>query len=292
MNWLTLDGRAPLILAHRGASGLRPEHTLDGYALGLAQQADVIEPDLVPSADGILFARHEPALARSSDVAARPAFASRGRDGDWWSVDLSAAEIDQLRARQPFPGRGVEHDDRHAIPRFSAVLDWAASAAHERQRDVILYPEIKHPNEFAARGLDPVPMFVEVARAIPSSVQVWVQCFEAEPLRRVCEATGLPCALLLDSEDDWSLAITAHGEWLSRLGVNKKMLSRALLDQAHARGLAVDAWTFRDDAVGQGYASIDAELTAALRLGIDGAFCDFPATAVAVRQRLASLAAS
>ena len=81
MSWNTLDHSPPLIIAHRGASGLRPEHTLEGYALALEQGADVIEPDLVPSADGVLFARHDAGLARSTDIASREAFRGRSRDG-------------------------------------------------------------------------------------------------------------------------------------------------------------------------------------------------------------------
>ena len=64
LGWKTLDGRAPLLIAHRGASGYRPEHTLEAYALGIEQGADFIEPDLVLSQDGVLHARHEPMLAR------------------------------------------------------------------------------------------------------------------------------------------------------------------------------------------------------------------------------------
>ena len=102
MSWDTLDRSPPLIIAHRGASGLRPEHTLEGYALALEQGADVIEPDLVPSADGVLFARHDAGLARSTDIAAREAFRMRQRDGDWPCDSLAASEMDSLRAVQPF----------------------------------------------------------------------------------------------------------------------------------------------------------------------------------------------
>jgi glycerophosphoryl diester phosphodiesterase len=292
MNWNTRDGQPPLILAHRGASGLRPEHTLEGYTLALQQGADVIEPDLVPSADGVLFARHEPTLARSTDISRLAQFAARQRDGEWSSLDLSAAELDALRARQPFPGRSTAFDDQYRVPRFAAILDWAAQAAADRGRPLILYPEIKHPSEFATRGVDPVPLFIAAVQALPAHVSVWVQCFEAEPLRRVHAATGLHCALLLDADDDWRAAIAAHGGWLSRLGVNKTLLGPELLDLAHTRGLAVDAWTFRDDALGAGFAGIEYEMQAAMRLGADGLFCDFPATGIAARGAMAPLDAA
>src|SRR3546814_5973930 len=97
--WSTLDGKPPLILAHRGASGPLPEHTLVGYALGLGQGADVIEPDLVPSADGVLYARHEPALRNSTNISALPEFAPYRHDDEWWSVTLRAEQLDRQIGR-------------------------------------------------------------------------------------------------------------------------------------------------------------------------------------------------
>lgn len=292
MNWQTLSGAPPQIIAHRGASGLRPEHTLEGYALALAQGADVIEPDLVPSRDGVLFARHEPKLARSTDIASRTEFADRRRDGDWLSIGLDAADIDTLRAVQPYPGRSRAYDGLHAIPRFSEILRWAERAAAERGRPVILYPEIKHPGELAAAGHDPLPRFLEAVATLPAGLEVWVQCFEPEPLRRVFDATGMRCCLLLDKDADWRAAIADHGGWLFSLGVSKRLLVDAtgqptgLLEAAHAAGLRIDAWTFRDDAVAPGFARVADELIAAMRLGVDGVFCDFPATGRRVRDGL------
>jgi len=292
MPWNTFDQTAPIVIAHRGASGLRPEHTIEGYSLALSQGADVIEPDLVPSADGVLFARHEPNLARSTDVFLRPEFAERQRDGAWHSDELLAVELDTLRALQPFPGRSDGHDRQFALPRWSAIIDWAARMARSRGSAVTLYPEIKEPSALARRDSDPVPAFIESVTHLPDNVIVWVQCFEAEPLRRVHDATGLPCALLLDSRADWRMAIKANSAWLARAAVSKKLLTTGngqasgVVEAAHAAGLRVDAWTFRDDSVGEGYANVEDELVAAMRLGIDGLFCDFPATGLAARKRL------
>jgi glycerophosphoryl diester phosphodiesterase len=292
MPWNTLDQSAPVVIAHRGASGLRPEHTMEGYALALAQGADVIEPDLVPSADGVLFARHEPNLARSTDIFSRPEFAERQRDGAWHSDDLLAVELDTLRAQQPYPGRSLAFDGQFALPRWTGMIAWAARMAQSRGSPVALYPEIKDPSALARRDSDPVPAFIESVAGLPVDVTVWVQCFEVEPLRRVFAATRLPCALLLNAEADWRAAIKAHASWLARIAVNKRLLRTAsgqdagLVAAAHSAGLRVDAWTFRDDAVGDGYAGIEDELAAAMRLGVDGLFCDFPATALALRNRL------
>lgn len=294
MRWNTFEQTAPIVIAHRGASGLRPEHTMEGYALALNQGADVIEPDLVPSADGILFARHEPNLARSTDIFSRPEFADRQRDGAWHSEELLAAELDTLRALQPFSGRSVAFDGQFAVPRWSNIVAWAARMAQARAATVTLYPELKHPAALARRDVDPVPAFIASVADLPPGVAVWVQCFEVEPLRRVHQATGLPCALLLDVEADWRAAIKAHGSWLARIAVSKHSLRTAsgqdsgLIAAAHGAGLRVDAWTFRDDAVADGHAGIQQEIAAAMRLGVDGVFCDFPATGLAVRAGLAA----
>jgi len=292
MHWRTLDGSKPLIIAHRGASGPCPEHTLEAYALALEQGADVTEPDLVPSADGVLFARHDEGLARSTDIAERSVFSARKRDGDWRSEALVASEIDTLRAIQPDPGRSPEFDGRFAVPRWQSVMEWAANAARSRGAPVILYPELKRPAAFAAHGVDPVRCFIDSVAGIPAGVEVWVQCFEAEPLRRVHEATGLPCCLGIDAGADWSALIREHGSWLSSLGVKKNLVhgdpgrEAGLLEAAHAAGLRVDAWTYRDDRVGAGYDSVQDELRDALTAGVDGLFCDFPATGLAVRDSL------
>jgi glycerophosphoryl diester phosphodiesterase len=293
MIWNTVDGNRPLVIAHRGASGLLPEHTLVAYALGLGQGADVIEPDLVPTADGVLIARHEPSLAHSTDVASHAEFSARRRDGDWLSTDFSAEEIARLRALQPFEGRSRQHDGYHGVPSWPQLLEWGAQAALERGQQIRLYPELKHPAKFAARGLDPVPQFVDSLQRLPSGVEVWVQCFEHEPLRRVHAATGLPCTLLLAHADDWRAALAAHAGWLHGLGVDKRLLwhaparSSGLIEEAHAAGLRVHPWTYRDDRVGEGHSDVRSELAAAFRLGVDGVFCDFPATGVAVRRTLA-----
>jgi glycerophosphoryl diester phosphodiesterase len=293
MQWRTLDKSPPLIIAHRGASGPRPEHTLEAYQFGLDQGADVIEPDLVPSADGVLFARHDAGMARSTDIAGRSAFRDRAHDGDWRSDMLGANDIDSLRAIQPFPTRAQEFNGRFPVPRWQAVLDWAATAARERRAPVILYPEIKRPAEFIARGVDPVQSFIESVATIPDGVEVWVQCFDADALRRVHEATGLRCCLGIDVDADWLDSIRQHGSWLTSLGVNKKLLRAAapgggtLVDAAHAARLRVDAWTFRDDRIGGGFATVREELSDALATGIDGLFCDFPETGLAARRSIA-----
>ena len=291
MRWQTLDGSPPLVIAHRGASGLLPEHTLEAYQLGLEQGADIIEPDLVPSAEGILFARHDPGMSRSTDVASRPEFRGRQVEGEWPCNALEAAVLDRLRATQPFPARSQAFNGAFGVPRWRDVLSWAGRAAHARGRAVTLYPELKSPARFIASGADPVTDFIQSVASIPGGVIIMVQCFEPAALQRVQEATGLPCSLAVDAQVDWRQCLREHGAWITGLVADKRLLSATgpgdggLVEAAHAAGIRVDAWTFRDDQVAGGYRDVREELAAAMSAGVDGLFCDFPATALALRSQ-------
>ncbi len=288
MRWATLNGRAPQIIAHRGASGRFPEHVLPGYQAALEEGADILEPDLVMSRDGQLVCRHDLGLSRSTDIATRSEFSARQHDGDWWCWDFDAAEIASLGAVQPFPGRDSAMNGRYAPPSFAEAIDWAAGQARARGSKLVLYPELKHPAELAARNLDPVPAFLAHCAALPKEVELLVQCFEVAPLRRVIESSGLPGMLLVDSRGVPHAAIREHNSWLSGIALSKRWLlgsdGDALVTQAHQAGLSVDAWTLRDDQAAEGFPNVQRELQHLMQLGVDRLFCDFPATAVAERR--------
>lgn len=301
MTWRTLDGQPTRIIAHRGASGYRPEHTLAAYDLGLELGADVIEPDLVICANGSLVVRHDAGLARSTSVASVPAFASRRRPGwdgteDWWITDFTESDLAQLRARQPFPSRDARWTNL-PVPLFRDVLAWMAS--RRQQRSFALYPEIKHPEEFLAAGLDATARLIDDLRAHqldgPDS-PVWVQCFRMGPLHRVHERIGNPVFGLLESRhvgDPASLRKHAQEHpWLSGHALPKSALFApegvdrvALL---HDLGQSVHAWTIRDDQVAAGFDNAEAELQRLFSIGVDAVFCDFPDTAIAARRRFDS----
>ncbi len=213
-----------LVVAHRGASGYRPEHTLAAYELAIAQGADFIEPDLVPTKDGELIARHENELSATTDVADRPEFADRRTvktvDGvrveGWFSEDFTLAEIRTLRARTPWPALRPEaaaEDGRHAIPTFAEVI--ALARDHP---GVGVYPETKHPTWFERAGTrlggepiatDVTRLLVEtlVAEGFTDPARVVIQSFEVGNLvrlrRELLPAAGLdlPLVQLLGNAD-------------------------------------------------------------------------------------------
>ena len=155
-NYNTLDGRSPLVIAHRGASAYFPEETLEAYRLAIAFGADVIEPDLVMTRDGVLVARHDVTLNTSTDIADHPEFASRKRAGengdgeavaaDWFICDFTLAELKTLRAKSPNHPAAQAYDGLFRIATFQEILDLIRLKARETGRVVSVYPETKNPS--------------------------------------------------------------------------------------------------------------------------------------------------
>jgi len=264
VNWPTLDGKAPLIIAHRGASGYLPEHTLEAYALAIEQGADVVEPDLVFTKDGVLVARHDRYLSTTTNVADKPEFARRKRANtdpktpqreDWWVEDFTLGELKTLRARQPFPGRSKEHDDKFEIPTFAEMLTLVAAKAKEAGRPVGVYPETKHPAFFASIGHNfeaPLLKALEGFGAGP----VFIQSFEPEILKRLKGRTNAKLVQLIFEERPGAgpnipleeIATYADGVGAAKsLQFNTKDEYGGFDLRANDLGLFVHLWTFRDD---------------------------------------------
>jgi len=153
----------PIVIAHRGASGFLPEHTLGAYELAIIQGADSIEPDLVPTKDGVLIARHENELSDTTDVANHPEFADRHTtktvDGvptsGWFSEDFSLVEIKTLRARERIPDirpKNTQFDGSFIIPTFTEIIRLLKLVEQTTGRKIGIYPETKHPTYFAQEG--------------------------------------------------------------------------------------------------------------------------------------------
>lgn len=209
------NGQArPIVIAHRGASGYRPEHTLEAYRLAIRQGADFIEPDLVATRDGVLVARHENEISATTDVAAHPEFASRhttkhvdgvARTG-WFTEDFTLAELKSLRAKERVPAlrpQNTRYDGQFEIPTFAEILRLAAEAS--RAGHVVgVYPETKHPTYFQHEGrhLDGRPIGVSlggtlvdtlVAEGFTDPRRVFIQSFEVANLMELRHAI-LPAA--------------------------------------------------------------------------------------------------
>ena len=187
---------APLVIGHRGASALRPEHTLAAYEKAIDDGADFIEPDLVMTRDGVLVARHENAIGDTTDVATHPEFAARRTtrtiDGetrtDWFVEDFSLAELATLRARERLPAlRSTAFDGRYGVPTFDEIVALAERRSTGRARPIGLIPEIKHSSHQHARGLDPEQALLDAIErhAYLRHAPLGVQSFEVSNLRRL-----------------------------------------------------------------------------------------------------------
>lgn len=187
-----------LVIAHRGASALRPEHTLAAYRQAIEDGADYIEPDLVSTRDGVLVARHENEIGSTTDVAKRLEFAGRLRsatiDGKavegWFSEDFTLAELKTLRARERLPQlRSTAYDGRFDIPTLAEIIQLLADESAQRGRIIGLIPEIKQPSYFQRIGLGMEDRLLAelAAHDYTRSAPVVIQSFETGNLRYLHE---------------------------------------------------------------------------------------------------------
>lgn len=203
---LTLDGRVPLVVAHRGASGYVPEETIEAYTRAIELGADVIEMDLVVTKDGVLITRHDPNLARSTDVATSAQFASRKKtmpvDGEtqtgWFSQDFTLAEIKTLGAVSTDTERPQQFNGLYKIPTFQEVLDLVAAHSTATGRVIAIYVETKNPTFFRDMGLpmeDKLIAMLDRAGLNSKTAPVYVQSFEPDSLKRM-KRSGLKTRLI------------------------------------------------------------------------------------------------
>ncbi|BCJ60080.1 glycerophosphodiester phosphodiesterase [Micromonospora endophytica] len=245
----------PVVIGHRGASGYRPEHTIEAYRLAIRMGADYIEPDLVATADGVLVARHENEISGTTDVATRPEFADRRTtksiDGSsvtgWFTEDFTLAELRTLRAKERLPQVRVGNtafDGQYQVPTFQEVIDLARAEGKARGRVIGVYPETKHPSYFVSIGLPLEEPLVEVLRRngwTRRSAPVIIQSFETANLRRLDRMIDVRLAQLLDASGrpyDFTvsgdsrtyrdLATPAGLKWIARyadgIGANKNLI--------------------------------------------------------------------
>jgi glycerophosphoryl diester phosphodiesterase len=311
----------PLVIAHRGASGYRPEHTLAAYSLGARMGADFIEPDLVSTKDGVLVARHENEISATTDVADHPEFAARRTtktiDGlaltGWFTEDFTLAELKTLRAKERIPElrpRNALYNGRYEIPTFREVIDLA------KRLGVGIYPETKHPTYFRGIGLPlEKPLLRELKRF---RGPVFIQSFEVGNLKALDRETDAPLVQLLGAktarpvghdhtygEMATPAGLKAIAKYADGVGPSKDYIvprdatGRSLapttfVKDAHRARLVVHPYTFRNEnaflplelrssADPAAYGNAFAEYEQFFELGVDGLFSDNSDTAVEAR---------
>lgn len=318
-----IPARRPIVIAHRGASGYRPEHSAAAYELAIELGADAVEPDLVPSRDGVLVIRHENDISATTDVADRPEFAGRRTtkriDGrqltGWFTEDFDWAELATLRVRERLPKlRSTAFDDRFGLLRFSDLL----SMLDARAPRMGLVAELKHADHFERLGyrLDEL-LERELARAgWAGDDRVTVECFELGVLRRLVARPVVPrTVFLIEAEGSPADEEAVHGKdarsfasYLDDAGLaevrasgvvgispDKRILvsDPGLVARAQAAGLLVYTWTLRAENPflesrhrlrGEAFGDWEAEFGYFFALGVDGVFADQPDLALRARE--------
>lgn len=273
----------PILIAHRGASGDRPEHTIEAYRLAIEQGADFIEPDLVLTKDGILVARHENEISGTTDVASHAEFADRRTtkviDGEkfegWFTEDFTLAELRNLHARERLPQLrpdNTDFDGKFLIPTFDEIIALAKAKSAETGRTIGIYPETKHPSYFASIGLPheaPLLATLKAAGWTSADAPVFIQSFEVGNLKALSGKTRVRLIQLIAAEKGpadqpdqlYAHMITPEGlasiaRYAQGIGPQKDLViprslvgalkePTSLVRDAHAAGLKVHPWTFR-----------------------------------------------
>ena len=296
----------PIVIAHRGASGHRPEHTIEGYTLAIEMGADVIEPDLVSTKDGVLIARHENEIGGTTDVQSKfpDRRTTRQVDGaevtGWFTEDCTLAEIKTLRARERLEFRSHAYDGHFTIPTFEEVVALAETKSRQTGRSIGVYPETKHPTYFRGLGLPLEDRLLTVLRVhglTQKTSPVFIQSFEPSSLRYLRTRTAVRLVQLVQAAADVTPEkLKQVATYADGIGAEKRLLipvdsekatqaPTSLVSDAHAQRLFVHVWTLRREPQFLP-ASYHGDLTAEVRqfvsLGVDGMFTDFPDVAAAV----------
>jgi glycerophosphoryl diester phosphodiesterase len=306
----------PIIIAHRGASGYRPEHTLAAYELAIDLGADYIEPDLVITKDGILIARHENEISETTDIAFHPEFThlknTKIIDGEiktgWFTEDFTLAELKTLKAKERIPQlrpQNKVYDGLFTIPTLEEIIDVAECKSLELGRIIGIYPETKHPTYFKSIDLPLEDNLLTILNSI--NLPVFIQSFEVSNLQELAKKTNLPLVQLInDSGKPYDFLVTGDhrtyhdlvtktglieiAKYAQAIGVNKNLLiprdistklllPTSLVNDSHAANLLVHAWTFRNEDF---FLPLDfqknpqGEYEMFFNLGIDGVFSDYP----------------
>ena len=272
----------PILIAHRGASGLSPEHTIFAYRLAIEQGADFIEPDLVLTQDNVFIARHENDITGTTNVASHPEFAVRKTtkiiDGvshtGWFAEDFTLREIKTLRAVERLPQlrpASAKYDGQFEIPTLAEIIALAKAETRTTGRAIGIYPETKHPSYFQSIGKPMEAKLVAELNAAgwdSADAPVFIQSFEVNNLKALHAITKIRLIQLMDASGGPADAgvngapasyaamatpagLRAIASYAYGIGPNKNLIwdgkaaPTTLVADAHAVGLRLHPWTFR-----------------------------------------------
>jgi glycerophosphoryl diester phosphodiesterase len=299
----------PLVIAHRGAPGYLPEHTLQSVALAYAQGADFIEQDLVVTKDSKIIVLHDIHLETVTNV--EQIFPSRNRqDGRYYALDFTLAELKTLnvherqdtQGKQVFPNRYQGKGTFH-IATFEEQIELIQQLNRQLNKTIGFYPEIKSPAWHREQGVDISQLVMAVLRKHQlddADKAIYVQCFDFAETQRLRNDLEVKVKLIqLIGENDWQESPTDYdflktplgleaianvaqgiGPWIPQLIDLKTMQPTAFVKQAHIAGLQVHPYTFRKDALPD---NINQKQTLNMLfndLQVDGLFTDFTDTVV------------
>ncbi len=304
----------PIVIAHRGASGYLPEHTLAAKALAVGMGADFLEQDVVLTRDNQPIVLHDIHLDTVTDVAQK--FPGKHRsDGRFYALDLTLAEIRQLRVteRVDFASQRAVFEQRFpvgksafAIPTFGEEIELVQGLAKSTGRAIGIYPELKAPAWHHSEGRDISRVVLETLAKygyVERSAGIYLQCFDAGELRRIRFELGCDLKLVqLIGENDWAGVESDHSDLRTQRGLvevakyadgigpriehlfapespSGELQGTPLVRLAHEQHLAVHPYTFRSDALPAGVSSVEQLLQFLFRdASVDGVFTDFPDT--------------
>lgn len=292
----------PLIIAHRGASGYLPEHTLPAVSLAYGMGADYIEQDVVLTKDAVPVVLHDIHIDTVTDVAAR--FPGRARaDGRFYAVDFSLDELRKLRVRERvdvktghsvFAKRFPQMASRFQIATLAEEIELIQGLNKTTGRVVGIYPEVKNPAWHRAQGLDISQIVVTLLSDYgyrDKKDACYLQCFDSDEMKRIRWELGSKLKLVqLLGDESAALQTTAGirqvatyadgiGPALSHVyqfDGNQRPESTNLVALAHESGLEVHPYTVRADSLPAGVASLEQLIKLLVQSKVDGLFTDFP----------------
>lgn len=284
----------PIVIAHRGACGYLPEHTLEAYVAGYTLGAHYVEPDLVMTKDGHFICAHDIHLEGCTNV--ERVFPDRKRgDGRWYAADFTLDEVKRLRAHERREGRFPPDAGSFEVPTLVEAIELIQGLNKTTGRRVGLYPELKEPEWHAENGLPMEQRLLDVLRRYGyrgPDAKIYIQCFWPGPLMKLRELGSELPQIMLISDDERSDRLVAHPSafdfvagFANGIGPAKARIEENpdIVEWAHKRGLVVHVYTLAEENVLAKYQNLAEETRAFyFTYGVDGAFSDYPDRTLAV----------